>query len=121
LEAWEYRFPKDHKLAKAFYPNINRTVLHGIQAGLGTGAPNSAFAPQLSFVDWGGHGYTVVRASGDALEAEFVCIPRPIERAAGEDGGPLRYRVRHRAKLWQAGEAPKLEQTIVEGDASQCV
>lgn len=116
LEAWEYKFPKDHKLAKAFYPNINRTVLHGIQAGLGIGAPNSTFAPQLSFVDWGGHGYTVVRASSDALEAEFVCIPRPIERAPGEDGGPLRYRVRHRAKLWQAGEAPKLEQSVVEGD-----
>jgi alkaline phosphatase D len=28
----------------------------------------------------------------------------------------LRYRVRHRAKLWQAGEAPKLEQSVVEGD-----
>lgn len=121
LEALEYGFPKDHKLAKAFYPNINRTVLHGIQAGLGAGAPNPTVAPQLSFVDWGGHGYAVVRASSDALEAEFVCIPRPNERAPGEDGGPLRYRVRHRAKLWQAGEAPKLEQTIVEGDASQCV
>jgi alkaline phosphatase D len=67
-------------------------------------------------MDWGGHGYTVVRASNDALDAEFVCIPRPIERAPGEDGGPLRYRVRHRAKLWQAGEAPKLEQSVVEGD-----
>jgi alkaline phosphatase D len=121
LEAWEYKFPKDHKLAKAFYPNINRTVLHGIRAGLGTGAPNPDFAPQLSFVDWGGHGYTVVRASHDALEAEFVCIPRPIARAAEEDGGPLRYRVRHRARLWKAGEAPALEQTILEGDASQCV
>jgi alkaline phosphatase D len=116
LESWEYKFPKDHKLAKAYYPNINRTVLHGIQAGLGTGAPDPKFAPHLSFMDWGGHGYTVVRASGDALEAEFVCIPRPIERAPGEDGGPLRYRVRHRAKLWQAGEAPKLEQSVVEGD-----
>ena len=116
LEAWEYRFPKDHKLAKAYFPNINRTVMHGIQAGLGTGAPNPKFAPHLSFVDWGGHGYAVVRASGDALEAEFVCIPRPIERAPGEDGGPLRYRVRHRARLWQNGEAPKLEQSVVEGD-----
>jgi len=116
LESMEYKFPKDHKLAKAYVPNINRTVLHGIQAGLGTGPADPEFAPHLSFMDWGGHGYTVVRASNDALEAEFVCIPRPIERAPGEDGGPLRYRVRHRAKLWQAGEAPKLEQSVVEGD-----
>ncbi|MBV9991960.1 MAG: alkaline phosphatase D family protein [Alphaproteobacteria bacterium] len=116
LESMEYKFPKDHKLAKAYVPNINRTVLHGIQAGLGTGAPDPAFAPHLKFMDWGGHGYTVVRASPDALEAEFVCIPRPIERAAGDDGGPLRYRVRHRARLWQAGGAPALEQTVVEGD-----
>jgi alkaline phosphatase D len=116
LESWEYKFPKDHKLAKAYFPNINRTVLHGIQAGLGTGAPDPKFAPHLKFMDWGGHGYTVVRAGSDALEAEFVCIPRPIERSATDDGGPLRYRVRHRAKLWRAGEAPSLEQTVVEGD-----
>jgi alkaline phosphatase D len=121
LESMEYKFPKDHKLAKAYVPNINRTVLHGIQAGLETGAPNSEFAPHLKFMDWGGHGYTIVRASSDALEVEFVCIPRPNERAPGEDGGPLRYRVRHRAKLWQAGEAPVLEQTVLEGDASQSV
>ncbi len=116
LESMEYKFPKDHKLAKAYIPNINRTVLHGIQAGLGTGAPDPNFAPHLSFMDWGGHGYTIVRADKDALEAEFVCIPRPIERAPGDDGGPLRYRVRHRAKLWQSGERPVLEQSIVEGD-----
>jgi alkaline phosphatase D len=116
LESMEYKFPKDHKLAKAYVPNINRTVLRGIQAGLGTGAPNPTFAPHLSFMDWGGHGYTIVRADKDALEAEFVCIPRPNERAPGDDGGPLRYRVRHRAKLWQSGEAPKLEQSVVEGD-----
>jgi alkaline phosphatase D len=116
LEAFEYRFPKDHKLAKAYFPNINRTVQHGVQAGLGTGAPDPNFAPHLSFLDWGGHGYTIVRASEDVLEAEFVCIPRPAERASGTDGGPLRYRVRHRAALWKAGERPALTQTVVEGD-----
>ena len=116
LESMEYKFPKDHKLAKAYVPNINRTVLHGIQAGMETGAPNPDLAPHLSFMDWGGHGYTIVRADTDTLEAEFVCIPRPNERAPGEDGGPLRYRVRHTAKLWQAGEAPKLEQSVLEGD-----
>ncbi|MEP6472229.1 MAG: phosphodiesterase, partial [Gemmatimonadota bacterium] len=67
-------------------------------------------------VDMGGHGYAVVTASAEALETEFVAIPRPIERSAGADGGPLAYRVRHRAALWKAGEMPKLVQEIVEGD-----
>jgi len=42
----------------------------------------------------------------------FVCIPRPLERA-DEDGGPLRYRVAHRARLWKPGERPRLEQRIL--------
>jgi alkaline phosphatase D len=64
----------------------------------------------------GGHGYSVVRASADHFDVEFVCIPRPIERSATEDGGPLRYRVVHSARLWTPGEAPKLERKIIEGD-----
>jgi alkaline phosphatase D len=47
--------------------------------------------------------------------------PRPLERSAGEDGGPLRYRVVHRAKLWENGERPVLEQRIIEGDVSLSV
>ena len=64
----------------------------------------------------GGHGYTTVRATGGAFETEFVCIPRPLERSDRADGGPLRYRVRHRAPLWGKGERPRLEQQVVEGD-----
>ena len=45
-----------------------------------------------------------------------ICIPRPIERSASADGGPLRYCVVHRASLWKAGEAPKLERHVIEGD-----
>ena len=71
-------------------------------------------APHLKFLDLGGHGYAHVSASSGALEVEFVCIPRPLERA-GEDGGPLVYRVRHRAPLWKAGETPIVERTLVEG------
>ena len=56
-----------------------------------------------------------------AMVTEFVCIPRPIERAPGVDGGPLRYRVRHEVALWQAGEAPRLRQSVVEGDAGLAV
>jgi len=34
-----------------------------------------------------------------------------------DDGGPLRYRVRHRARLWAKGERPRLEQQTLEGDS----
>jgi hypothetical protein len=54
-------------------------------------------------------------------DTEFVCIPRRVERCATEDGGPLRYRVVHSAKLWGKGERPVLEQKVVEGDASLSV
>jgi alkaline phosphatase D len=64
----------------------------------------------------GGHGYALVRASSAAIETEFVAIPRPLERSATPDGGPLAYRVSHRASLWKAGEPPKLEQRVLEGD-----
>jgi len=47
----------------------------------------------------GAHGYSVVRASSERLDVEFVCIPRPLERSAEADGGALRYLVVHRAKL----------------------
>jgi alkaline phosphatase D len=58
-----------------------------------------------------------VRASPHELETEFVCIPRPLERAGTEDGGPLRYRVVHRVALWAAGERPQMRPEVIEGDA----
>jgi alkaline phosphatase D len=64
----------------------------------------------------GGHGYAVVRVTGNSLETEFVCIPRPLERSDQPDGGPLLYRVTYRAELWAKGKAPKLVGKIVEGD-----
>src|ERR1700761_8089477 len=79
-------------------------------------ASNPDNAPHLKFVDMAGHGYAVVTAGPERIETEFVCIPRPIARAGTPNGGPLRYRVRHSARLWRPGEAPKLEQTVVEGD-----
>ena len=69
-----------------------------------------------SFLDLGGHGYATVHASKAALDVEFVCIPRPLERSPGSDGGPLLYRVVHQAKLWNAGETPKLQRTLLEGE-----
>ena len=68
-----------------------------------------------SFVDLGGHGYAMVRVSPDALDVEFVCIRRPVERATGSDGGPLAYRVTHCVAHWAPGEAPRLERTDLEG------
>lgn len=137
-ESLEYNFPMDHPLHALYLrkpagapvqSTLNLTVMHGVEASLAfdkrpedlvaaKAKGNKDNAPHLSFVDWGGHGYTHVRASADDLVAEFVGIPRPVERSATEDGGPLAYRVRHRAKLWSAGERPVLEQTVVEGDAA---
>ena len=68
------------------------------------------------FVDLSAHGYAKVRLTQEDISTEFVCIPRPITRAATPDGGPLRYRISQAAKLWKPGEAPKLEMRILEGD-----
>ena len=79
-------------------------------------AANPEVAPHLSFVDLGGHGYAVVRASAEDLQVEFVCIPRPLERSDRPDGGPLAYRVAHRVKRWAPGTEPKMERTSAEGE-----
>jgi len=76
---------------------------------------NPDVAPHLKFVDMGGHGYSVVTAGPEAIETEFVCIPRPIKRAETPNGGPIRYRVVHRAERWHGGK-PVLEQRILDGD-----
>ena len=82
---------------------------------------NPDLSPHLSFVDMGGHGYAVVRVTSDSVDAEFVWIPRPLERSDRPDGGPLLYRVRYRAGLWRKGEAPKLEGEVVEGNPQYSV
>ena len=114
-----------------FESTINLTVKHGVRSALEyarTGNLEAAHAvsnpdnaPHLEFVDMGGHGYAVVTAGAQALETEFVCIPRPIVRAQTPEGGPLRYRVRHTTELWRTGERPKLIQHVVEGDPGLAV
>lgn len=121
LHALLIRRPK----GAASQPTINLSVMHGVRASLAfdksgdlkeaLSHSNPEVAPHLSFVDMGAQGYSLVRASSDALETEFVCIPHPHERSGNEDGGPLLYRVRHRAKAWKPEEVPVLEQTLVEG------
>jgi len=135
LEALEHRLPKDHPL-RALYltdgtdpkpaPAVNMLLLHGVRscleyqrtrdAGQARRLSNPDLSPHLSFLDLGGHGYATVRASADAFETEFVCIPRPVERIDRPDGGPLLYRVVHRAQLWRKGERPRLEQKVLEGN-----
>ena len=106
-------------------PAMNLSMMHGVRASLAlqkTGdlrqalaARNSEVAPHLSFMDAGGHGYSVVRAGSDELEVEFVCIVRPVERTNRDDGGPLAYRVVHRVKRWGRDVAPTLERTSHDG------
>ena len=126
---------KDHPLRPLFVAErapgkfettVNLTIKHGVNSALEyarTGdlaaahrVSNPDNAPHLEFVDMGGHGYAVVTAGPEAIITEFVCIPRPITRAATPDGGPLRYRVRHTAQRWRAGEQPRLAQSVLEGD-----
>jgi len=77
---------------------------------------NPDVAPHLTFVDIAGHGYATIRLTGDEMRTEFVCIPPPVTRSATPDGGPLRYRIVHTAKLWSPGERPVLKQQVLEGD-----
>ena len=136
VEAVEHRIPKNHPLRALYLADrvgaakpeatINLLMRHGVRAALDYAAhgdlkrairlSNPELAPHLRFLDMGGHGYSVVTASSGAIRTEFVCIPRPLERSEREDGGHLRYRVRHQASLWEPGKAPALRQEIVEGD-----
>lgn len=137
LESFEHRKKKDSPLQPLFLaqapndqhpqPTANMLLRHGVRSCLEyqkTGdiqkarqLSNPELAPHLSFVDTGGHGYAVVRASSDQIETEFVCIPRPIKRSEEENGGPLRYRTLLTAKLWSKGKAPVLQTKVVEGNA----
>jgi alkaline phosphatase D len=135
-ESAEHNFPKGHPLRPLFLyqsapdapvqRTMNMLLMHGVRSCLeyaksgdrakALAVSNPDVAPHLSFLDLGGHGYATVHASKAALDVEFVCIPRPLERSPGSDGGPLLYRVVHQAKLWNAGETPKLQRTLLEGE-----
>jgi alkaline phosphatase D len=141
VEAFEHIIPKDHPLYSLYFaqragdarpqPAINMLLRHGVRSCLEyarTGdieaarrLSNPELAPHLSFLDLAGHGYAVIRADADALECEFVCIDRPLERSDRSDGGPLRYRVTHQARRWEAGQRPQLSCKFLEGHADLSV
>ncbi|HVE56001.1 MAG TPA: alkaline phosphatase D family protein [Pyrinomonadaceae bacterium] len=135
MEALEHGLRKDHPLRALFLADRpdggkpewtnNMLLRHGVRSCLeyaksfdlkrARALSNPQLAPHLEFVDLGGHGYAKVRLTGGEMRTEFVCIPRPISRSASSDGGPIRYRVAHVAKLWKPGERPRLEQQVLEG------
>jgi alkaline phosphatase D len=145
VESLEHKLPPDHPL-RALYladgpaksgpdaphggskpaPAVNMLLRHGVRSCLefqrtrnvqqARKLSNPDLSPHLSFLDMGGHGYATVRVGSDSFESEFVCIPRPLERIERADGGPLSYRVVHKAQLWSKGGRPRLEQTVLEGN-----
>jgi alkaline phosphatase D len=140
FEAYEHGLKKDNPLRPLYIatpgsgtaqPGVNLLLHHGVRSALeyarsgdlkkAHAVSNPELAPHLTFVDMGGHGYATVRVDANAMVTDFVCIPRPIERSPGPDGGPLRYRVRHEVPLWKAGERPLMWQTVMEGDPGLAV
>ncbi|MGH8213971.1 MAG: alkaline phosphatase D family protein [Rhodanobacteraceae bacterium] len=134
-EANEYNIKPDDPQRPLYLANINGgppqatanlLLQHGVRSALeyaksgnlqkAITVRNPELAPHLTFVDVGGHGYATVRVDAKTMITDFVCIPRPIRRSEREDGGPLRYRVRFETPLWRAGEAPQMQQTVLEGD-----
>lgn len=136
MEALEHGLRKDHPLRALFLADrpgggkpdwtYNMLLRHGVRSALeyaksfdlksAVALSNPQLAPHLEFVDLGGHGYAKVTLSAKEMRTEFVCIPRPITRSESPDGGPLRYRVTHVAKLWKPGERPHLEVKVLEGN-----
>jgi alkaline phosphatase D len=135
MEAYEHRLPKDAPLRPLFLADragakpawtFNMLLKHGVRSCLeyaksfdlkrAHSMSNPDLAPHLEFVDLGGHGYAKVQLSADEMRTEFVCIPRPITRSESPDGGPIRYRVVHNARMWKSGERPKLKTSVLEGD-----
>jgi alkaline phosphatase D len=136
VEAYEHGISKKHPL-RALYvgegpedqnpqPTCNMLLRHGVRSCLEYAASgdvekaralsNPDLSPHASFIDMAGHGYALVRCTADTLEAEFVCIPRPLERSDRADGGPLNYRVKFRTAIWRRNEKPSLKMEILEGN-----
>lgn len=128
FEALEHAIPDTHPLRPLFAyrnpdtgavePAINLSITAGVRSCLELAQShdrqeaarlrNPDVAAGIAFADTGGHGYAVVKVERESLTTEFVCIPRPLERSDGPDGGPLAYRMVHRVALWKSTETPQL-------------
>jgi alkaline phosphatase D len=136
IEALEHVLPKDHPL-RALYlgqaasdsaaqPTFNMLLRHGVRSCLAyqesgdiakaRSVSNPHLAPHLSFVDMGGHGYAIVRASKNDFVTEFICIPRPLERSASADGGPVLYRIRFSTALWKVDQVAHMKAEVLDGN-----
>ena len=108
-------------------PLANMLYIHGVKSCLefnksgdvqkAMALSNPDLAPHLNFLDLEGHGYALVAIAAHRLGCEFVCIPQPIAATDAADGGAVRYRVLHTVPLWSAGETPRLDQRMLEGEA----
>ena len=135
MEGFEHGFKKDRTMRPLYVADrpdgtfawtYNLLLKHGVRSALeyaksfdlakAHAVSNPDLAPHLEFIDAGGHGYAKVRLTAVEMRTEFVCIPRPVTRSESPDGGPLRYRVAHVAKLWRPGERPHLATQVLEGD-----
>ncbi len=136
MEGLEHGLRKDHPLRALFLADrpdggkpewtYNMLLRHGVRSCIeyaksfdlkaARALSNPQLAPHLEFADLGGHGYAKVSVTGKEMRTEFVCIPRPITRSSEPDGGPIRYRVAHVAKLWKPGDRPHLDVKVLEGN-----
>ena len=135
MEGFEHGFKKDRTMRPLYVADrpgggyawtYNLLLKHGVRSALeyaksfdlakAHAVSNPALSPHLEFIDAGGHGYATVRLTRSEIRTEFVCIPRPITRSESPDGGPIRYRVAHTAKLWKPGGRPQLTRQVLEGD-----
>ena len=99
VEVAPFRFKEDNPVRPLYLagtgdktlPAMNFLILHGVRSALALSKDpdpakaralrNPDVAPHLSFADFGGHGYSMVTVTKEALETEFVCIPDPVERS----------------------------------------
>ena len=141
VEALEHTCPKTIRCARSTCatktrgaepePTLNMLLRHGVRACLEYAAAATISRPARSCRTptsrrtsrssiWAGTATAVVRATSDAHRDRVRLHPAPAGTRAGTDGGPLRYRVAHRAPLG-ARRAPRLEQRILEGDPGLAV
>jgi alkaline phosphatase D len=135
VEALEYVLPKVHPLRSLYLvdtgapkpePTVNLLLRHGVRSCLDYAEGRDIArakqladpdnAPHVEFVDMGGHGYGIARASATRFEVEFVCIERPVHDSGAHEGAPVRYRATHAAERWHGGQQPRLQRTAATGD-----